>query len=145
MHFTRADVHVDVGNVSAIVLTQTVTTLDRSQDWPRSFTFGFTPMIVSDLPNHQDPDEVRPATVAAEANLPPRCKKNRRRLFAGLVDQLKFLAVDLLDTAIEWLGNELGVSHYQLLCSEKEGHAAILSCIIPSLKERLSMTYVIFS
>jgi hypothetical protein len=56
-------VHVDVGNVSAIVLTGTATSLDRSQDWPRSFTFRFTPMIVSDLPNHPDADEIRFTTV----------------------------------------------------------------------------------
>ena len=82
MHFARADVHVDVGNVSASVLTQTAISLDRSQIWPRSFTFRFTPMIVSDLPNHQDADGIRPATAAAEANLSPRCKKKMRRLFA---------------------------------------------------------------
>ena len=102
--------HVDVGNVSASVLTGTTTSLDRSQDWLRSFTFRFTPMIVSDLPNHRDPDEVRPATVAADANSPHRCKKKMRRLFPGLVDPLTFPAVDLLDAAIEWLANELGVA-----------------------------------
>ncbi|MDG2385688.1 MAG: hypothetical protein P8N76_28730 [Pirellulaceae bacterium] len=50
MHLSRADAHADVGNVSVIVLTGSATSLVRSQDWPRSFLFRSTPMIVSDLP-----------------------------------------------------------------------------------------------
>ena len=41
--------HADVGNVPLIVRTVAATSLDRLQDWPRSFTFRPTPMIVSDL------------------------------------------------------------------------------------------------
>ena len=51
----RTDARNCVDNVSAIVLTRTTTSLDRSQDRPRSFTFRPTPMIVLDLPNPETP------------------------------------------------------------------------------------------
>lgn len=46
----------------------TALTCDRSQDWPRSFTFRLAPTIVSDLPNRRDADEIRSATVAVDTD-----------------------------------------------------------------------------
>ena len=59
--------HVDVGKFSVIGFIETMTSLDRSQDWPLSFTFRPTPLIVSGLPHYRDADEVHPAAMATDA------------------------------------------------------------------------------
>ena len=68
IHVSPTDIHVDVGNVSSIVRTGTVTSLDRLEDWPCSFKLFCTPMIVSDLANSRDADEIHSATVAVDAD-----------------------------------------------------------------------------
>ena len=50
VNLDRTELRNCVGNVSAIVLSRTTTSLDHAQDRPRSLTFWPTPMIVLDLP-----------------------------------------------------------------------------------------------
>ena len=67
-HLSPTDVHVDVGNVPAIVRTGTATSLHCLQDWPCSFPFCCTPRIVSDLPHHRDADEIYSEAVAVDVD-----------------------------------------------------------------------------